>query len=258
MAHATGIALRVDRPPRRASPSPCVSFATGPRPEPGSGVLETVRVLDGRGVALISHLARLRASSAELGLPWSVDLPAAVRRAAAAVRDGALRVVLGLDGWRVEARPLPGAQPMGLLPVKLPGGLGAHKWSDRRLIDALSEPGATPLFCDLDGTVLEAGYAAVMIVEGDRVLAPPLDGRILPSLSRARVLAAAGGAVRIESFTLDRARHADAVLLSSSLRGLHVGLLEGGPDSANARAWAQRLNPVVACVAAPPSAKIAP
>jgi para-aminobenzoate synthetase/4-amino-4-deoxychorismate lyase len=114
--------------------------------------------------------------------------------------------------------------------VVLPGGLGAHKWVDRRLIDALSHNGSTPLFCDLDGHVLEAGYAAVAIVEGDTLTAPPLDGRILPSVSRARLMSAAEARalqVSVAPFTLQRMREADAILLTSSLRGPHPGDLPG-------------------------------
>lgn len=78
--------------------------------------------------------------------------------------------------------------------MTLPGGLGDVKWADRTLVDALSAPGRTPLICDLDGSVLEAGYAAVLLVAGDKVLAPPLDGRVLDSISRRDALRAAARA----------------------------------------------------------------
>ena len=68
-----------------------------------------------------------------------------------------------------------------LTPYVLPGGLGEHKWVDRRLIDAL---GGTPLFLDADGTVLEAGWASVLVRRDGRLLTPRVDGRILPSTSR--------------------------------------------------------------------------
>jgi para-aminobenzoate synthetase/4-amino-4-deoxychorismate lyase len=115
---------------------------------------------------------------------------------------------------------------MRLHPVVLPGGLGAHKWADRALIDAFSGPGVTPLICDLDGTVLEAGYAAVLIETGGVLVAPPLDGRILPSVSREAALQAARHAGRptaIRPFTLAELQAADAIVLTSSLRGPHPG-----------------------------------
>ena len=87
-------------------------------------------------------------------------------------------------------------------PFALPGGLGAHKWRDRRLLEALAgaAAGAVPLLVDTDGQVLEAAYANVWIVEGEALITPPADGRILPGTTRAALLAAeparARGAVR--------------------------------------------------------------
>ena len=71
--------------------------------------------------------------------------------------------------------------PIVLTPYVLPGGLGEHKWVDRRLVDAL---GGTPLLLDADGTVLEAGWASVLVRRDGRLLTPRTDGRILPSTSR--------------------------------------------------------------------------
>ena len=75
-----------------------------------------------------------------------------------------------------------GRRPLVLEPFALPGGLGAHKWRDRRLLEALAalRPGAVPLLVDTDGLVLEAAYANVWIVEGDALITPPADGRMLP------------------------------------------------------------------------------
>jgi para-aminobenzoate synthetase/4-amino-4-deoxychorismate lyase len=81
------------------------------------------------------------------------------------------------------------------------------------------------LFCDLDGNVLEAGYAAVAIVEGNQLVVPPLDGRLLPSVSRAAMLKDTDLRAVVEPFTLNRARRADTVLLTSALRGPHRALL---------------------------------
>jgi para-aminobenzoate synthetase/4-amino-4-deoxychorismate lyase len=149
-------------------------------------------------------------------------------------------------GLGSHSGPLPAPGPTALAPVVLPGGLGAHKWADRTLIDALSAPGSTPLFCDLDGQVLEAGYAAVLILEGETLVVPPLDGRLLPSVSRQRTLdaaPAAGLSVVLEPFTLDRARAASAVVLTSALRGPHPGALPGGPPAAAAKPVCERCSP---------------
>jgi para-aminobenzoate synthetase/4-amino-4-deoxychorismate lyase len=115
--------------------------------------------------------------------------------------------------------------------VLLPGGLGEHKWRDRRLVDGLGRRlGAVPLLVDLDGDVLEAGYANLWIVEGDLLTTPPLDGRPLPGTVRGRMLAAlpAGLEAREEPISLARLGAADEILLSSSVRGVHPATVRGG------------------------------
>jgi para-aminobenzoate synthetase / 4-amino-4-deoxychorismate lyase len=206
----------------------------GARPDPARGLLETLLVSEGAGVAAGEHLARLRGSCAALGLVLPLGLEKSMARAAARLGCGRLRVLVDGAGAHLSTGQLPAPGAVTLRPVVLPGGLGMHKWADRRPIDALSAQGSTPLFCDLDGQVLEAGHAAVLIVEGEVLIAPPLDGRLLPSVSRRRTLLAArtiGLRVLLEPFTLERARAADAVLLTSALRGPHPGELPGGPPA---------------------------
>jgi para-aminobenzoate synthetase/4-amino-4-deoxychorismate lyase len=220
------------------------SIVIGDRPEPALGVFETILVQDGRAAEAAAHLTRLRASCDELRIPWPDGTDAMVARAATGLGTGGVRLQLDAAGPQLSTRALPPAGVARLTPVVLPGGLGRHKWADRRLIDSLSGDGSTPLFCDLEAQVLEAGYAAVVIVEGDAVIAPPLDGRILPSVSRERLLktaAAAGMPVTVAPFTLERMRGADAILLTSSLRGAHPGELPGAPATQLARELSTRL-----------------
>lgn len=201
------------------------------RPDPTLGVFTTVLVRGGAPVGLGAHLARLGADIAALGgAPLPLGVAGRAAAAAARVRGDAGR--LRLD-WRPQApdevsvacgpvpRPLPGAVP--LAPVLLPGGLGAHKWRDRRLLDALADRlGAVPLIVDADGHVLEAAWASVLALEDDVLVAPREDGRLLPSTARARVCADAatlGLGVRTEPLTLGRLAASDAVLVASALRG---------------------------------------
>jgi para-aminobenzoate synthetase/4-amino-4-deoxychorismate lyase len=193
-------------------------------------VFETIRVAGGRPRWLHDHCARLEGSCRALGLPVPDHLPSRVSEAAAALADGGVRVLVNAAGVQISVRALPPAGATTLRPMVVPGGLGAHKWADRGLIDVYSHPGVAPLICDLDGDVLEAGYAAVLLATDDALIAPPLDGRLLASVSRHHTLEAgrrAGRRVVIRPITIDQLRAADAIILTSSLRGPHPGMLAG-------------------------------
>jgi para-aminobenzoate synthetase/4-amino-4-deoxychorismate lyase len=227
---------------RGASALPRPVFAlTGraSRPDPHRGVFSTMLVLDGAVIDLRAHLERLRNSADELyGTDLSDDLEARVLAAARSHRRARLRIVISADGGpELEVAPLADPQttatadPVTLAPALLPGGLGAHKWRDRRLLEDLERRlGAVPLLVDLDGDVLEAAHANVWVREGSTLITPPLDGRLLPGTVRARLLAdpPTGHTAREEPVTLERAAAADELLLSSSLRGLHPAALAGG------------------------------
>jgi para-aminobenzoate synthetase/4-amino-4-deoxychorismate lyase len=138
--------------------------------------------------------------------------------------------------------------------VTVAGGLGRHKWADRRLLDALaaSVPGE-PLLCDLDGVVLESARANVFIVEpGPRVVTPPDDGRILPGVTRGAVLALArdlGYEARAEPIDLERLKRAQEMFVTGALSGIEPAQLAGvtgvhGETTATlARAWASARAP---------------
>ena len=83
-------------------------------------------------------------------------------------------------------------------------------------------------------TVLEASRANVFIVEGDRLVTPPADGRILPGVTRARLLALLD--VREEIVSLDRLADADEAFLSGSVRGVEAVSVCGGRRDLGARA----------------------
>jgi len=224
----------VGPPPRRLGPRPSA------RPDPAAGVFETLLVHDREPIALDLHLARLAASLHALyGELLPQDLAERARATAARAvpaGDGRLRLLATPGaGVAAEIAPLPGrADPLALEPVTIPGGLGAHKWRDRGLLDALCAhvAPATALLVDLDGAVLEAARASVLAVEGDGVLAtPPLDGRILPGVTRARALAAARDAgipTAERPIALAALAGAREVMLASALSGV-VAVGEPGP-----------------------------
>jgi para-aminobenzoate synthetase / 4-amino-4-deoxychorismate lyase len=214
-------------------------------PDPAAGVFETIRAQGGEAHLLEGHLARLRASVRALyGARLGDELEG---RVADVLRTAADGVVTRL---RVLARPSTGdgvdlqagTAPLGAAAARttvqlrawtVPGGLGAHKWADRRAIDAASARlGATPLLVEPGGDVLEAAWGNVWALEGDRLVTPPADGRILPGVTRAHVLAVAGELglrAAEEQLSLERLRRADALFVTSSLR-LAVPASLGGED----------------------------
>ena len=179
------------------------------RPDPTKGLIETIAVRNGEAVDAESHLDRLAASVEAV---YGVELPRPAIEPAA--RDGVIRVTFR-PGAGVEVEP--GLQrppkPVILEPRALAGGLGAHKWLDRP-----HEP--HHLAVDLDGSVLEAGFANVWILgdDGKTLLTPPADGRILPGITRERLLAAPDIPTREQHLTLEDLNTANTILLTSSIR----------------------------------------
>ena len=214
------------------------------RPDPSKGVFETLLVLDGHPVEPDAHLVRLRASLTAL-YPH-LDGPTVGRLlggSPAGRRAEALRTTVAPQGRggdlvaKVERRAASGrfatesgsrstTRPVALRSLALAGGLGPHKWADRSLLNEAQAglpEGALPLIVDEDGTVLEASRANVFAVRGGVLLTPPLDGRILPGVTRMRVLRIAetlGIEAREEPLWRDDLLTADEAFLTGSLRGV--------------------------------------
>ena len=217
-------------------------------PDPRQGLFETLLVLDGRPVELEAHVSRLESSLAavypDLAAP-ALDVP--VERGPYGHRSTGtcaevLRIAVAPDASErlrvtIERRPAIGhfatengvkvtTESVSLCSMRLGGGLGAHKWADRSLLGATQAAlpaGTLPLIVDEDGTVLEASRANVFAVRGGALLTPPLDGRILPGVTRMRVLRVAetlGIEAREEPISPDDLLAADEVFLTGSVRGI--------------------------------------
>lgn len=197
----------------------------GERPDPARGIVETMRVRDGHLQMREAHYARMDASARELygvahAAPALPTAPLPTRR-----WDGWSRIVYvpgqGLvPGELGFERPEPAYT--GLAPFVLAGGLGPHKWADRRLVEAITAAAgehALPLLIDSDGSVLESTWANVLIEAGGRLISPPADGRALPGIGRRRLR------YDEEPVDLDRLLVADAVVLTSALRTVRIPLL---------------------------------
>ena len=212
----------------------------GPLPDPAAGVFSTTLVADGRALETDAHLARLERSLGELyGQPVPAGTAELIADSAAGLRLGRLRVTV-LPGEQPTVRTaevdestvFPSA-PTPLAPVTIAGWTGAHKWADGRLIDHAQEQvgSALPRLLDPDGPVLEGSRSNVFAVVGGGLVTPPLDGRALPGVARARVIElarAAGLSVEERALTLDELASADEVFLTGGVRGVEpAGSCEG-------------------------------
>jgi para-aminobenzoate synthetase/4-amino-4-deoxychorismate lyase len=204
-------------------------------------VFETLLVLDGRPVDLDAHLARLESSLTALfphhPLP-PLDVPQ-VRYPYGHEIEGtsegrsaeALRVVVAPDEsgrleMKAERREAKPAGRVALVSHVVSGGLGRHKWADRSLLEEM-EAGlpddALPLLVDTDGAVLEASRANLFAVRDGALFTPPLDGRILPGITRRRVIERARAAavtVHERALSHEDLLRADEVFLTGSVRGI--------------------------------------
>jgi para-aminobenzoate synthetase/4-amino-4-deoxychorismate lyase len=234
-------------------------------PDPAKGVFETMLVLDGEPVELDAHLNRLAGSVAAL---YGGDLPGdaadRVRAGASGLSRGKLRITIApAIEPRLEVQiatapvaaaaifpPYPGG--VALRSVTVDGGLGRHKWADRRLIERAEAglaPGELSLLVDRDGAALEASRASLFAVGDGWLATPPADGRILPGIARRRTIEAAreaGVEVREEPQPL-QALEGREVFLVGSVRGIEPALaLDGaalpppGPLSARIAAGLRR------------------
>jgi para-aminobenzoate synthetase/4-amino-4-deoxychorismate lyase len=216
-------------------------------------VFETLLVVDGRPLELEPHLARLDASLRALD---AAPVPPGVRELVLDHARGAglarlrLTVAPGAPATVVTAAVdpslvLPGPErAVELAPMVVPGGIGAHKWADRRLLAALEADVApsVPLLLDHDGTVLEASRGNLFLVEDDVLVTPPADGRVLPGVTRRRVLELAGGLgipAREEAIRYDRLRGAAEVFLTGAVRGIEP--VAAAPDDRITAALADAL-----------------
>lgn len=209
-------------------------------------------VLDGRPVELDAHLERLAGSLIALyGEDLPSDAASLVREEAGGLEHGKLRITMtpgppGTDEAPLEIRVIaspvdpaavfPGpARGIVLRSFNLEGGLGEHKWADRRLLEQAESglpPGELSLLVDSDGSALEASRASLFAVSDGSLTTPPADGRILPGIARRRTIETARGAgieVREESLPL-AGLNGREVFLAGSVRGIEPVLALDGVD----------------------------
>jgi branched-chain amino acid aminotransferase len=194
----------------------------------GDGAFEVMRLYGGRPFAAEEHLARLARSCAGLRLPLDLD---AVRAeldsllAAAGPIEGLVRIVLTRGGRRIMTiEPLPQRAAVARVatvtyaPNRVLDGLKTLSYAANMLATRLAEEGGfdEALLVTPHGRVLEGPTWSFFWVRDGAVLTPPLDDRILASITRARVIEEAGAAE--EPCTLADLQSAEEAFIASTVR----------------------------------------
>jgi para-aminobenzoate synthetase / 4-amino-4-deoxychorismate lyase len=225
-----------------------IDFAPPPRADSTRGVFETLLVADGVALEAGRHLERLRASASALyGAEPDVEVASATAgHARARLRIDVVPRAPAPPAVAVELSALGGAgsEPaeVELAVVRVAAGFGAHKLIDRGWLEAIEEAvgeGVAPLLCSRAGALLETTRANVFLLRDGALATPPLDGSILPGVTRGVVLEHARRlGIPAQELPLTQADldDADVVLLSGSLRRLGRALRGPGRRSEMAAA----------------------
>ncbi len=196
-------------------------------------------VVDGRPIELDAHMNRLAASlEALFGAPTPAGATEIVVERADGIGLGRLRLSVAPNGedGQLVADVVSGEVDPGLVfpsrdrgvdlrSIVVEGGLGAHKWSDRTLLERAEAdvPEAVPLLLGGEGALLEASRGNVFLVAGGALATPPTDGRILPGIARRAAIEVArrqGVEVREAELRLEDLLEAEEVFLTGSVRGV--------------------------------------
>ena len=194
----------------------------------GDGVFEVVRLYEGRPYGLEEHLQRMERSAAALRLPFEID---AVRDDAEKLlemsepADGALRLLVTRGGRRIgiveDLHDLPDTVALATItysPTRVLDGVKSLSYAANMLATRLAqEQGADEaLLVTPHGRVLEGPTTSFFYVLDGRLYTPPLDERILDSITRRALFAVTDAAERIT--TRDDLPQVSEAFLASSAR----------------------------------------
>lgn len=229
----------------------------------GDGLFETLRVIDGRAIALDRHLARLTASAAALGLALPPDLDALADVIGTLTRKmnlprAAVRISLsagpgprGLDRpRRMEASLLVTAAALAVPPLQVRLALSdvrrspsspacRHKtlsYVDNVLArrQARADKADLALLLDTQNRISGCDCANIFWLRDDAICTPGLDCGVLAGTARARLMAAFDVA-EVDAPVSELGR-ADLVFVTNALWGAVPVLREGQEDAPGALA----------------------
>jgi branched-chain amino acid aminotransferase len=194
----------------------------------GDGGFEVMRLYAGRPFAYEEHMERLVRTCAGLRLAYDED---ALRGEIAALLDaagageGLLRVIVTRGGRRVlTVEPLPKRPPVARVatvtysPTRVLDGLKTLSYAANMLAGRLAREQRfdEALFVTPHGRVLEGPTWSFFWVSGGRLLTPPLEDRILASITRAYVIEECEAIE--QPCTLDDLATADEAFIASTVR----------------------------------------
>ena len=217
----------------------------------GYGLIETMRVRDGRIPFLERHLARLGRALGELGLPKSSQDVVALVQPFAGTGEAVLRLEVRDGRASVTVRELPPLAPPTLITASEPHQSYPHKTTER---DCFTDAGREAEVAEADdallltpeGWVAEGTVWTVFWWDGDALRTPALDLGILPGVGRTRVLELVKGAD--QGRYRKQALAGKSLFLTNAVRGIvPIASLDGAAVPADPRTTelAQRFWPTV-------------
>jgi branched-chain amino acid aminotransferase len=194
----------------------------------GDGVFEVVRLYGGRPYGLKEHLERMARSAATLRLPFDIeamrdDVEKLLEHSEPA--DGGLRLLATRGGRRIgiiENLPvIPDTVALATVtyaPTRVLDGVKSLSYAANMLASRIArERGADEaLLVTPHGRVLEGPTTSFFYVLDGALCTPPLEDRILDSITRRALFAVTDAIERIT--TLDDLRAASEAFLASSAR----------------------------------------
>src|SRR5690242_5326933 len=194
----------------------------------GDGAFEVMRLYGGRPFGLTDHYARLARTCAGIRLEADFEALQAEVEAlleAAGPIEGLIRIVLTRGGRRIlTIEPLPQRPAVARVmsvryaPNRVLDGLKTLSYAGNMLSRRLAQEQGydEALLVTPHGRVLEGPTWSFFWVRDGALLTPPIEDRILASITRARIIDVAGA--REEPCTLEDLGAAEEAFMASSVR----------------------------------------